>query len=244
LTNAKRWDEARAEYFTALNLNKKLVERLPALGMPEIELGGTYCNYGILILREGKASESLEWFDRAVQILEPIHKKKPNDAAAKLNLRNSFWSRAQAYDRLHKRVEALKDWDQTIALSLPAEQIPMRAARAILRLQEGLVAEAVEDANEVTKSENWTAEQWYNLACVYSVASAKLADKKPGHADRAMELLRTAVKTGFKNAAALKHDGDLDPIRDREDFKKLVNELEAQSTVAPAAPAAHQHNAP
>ena len=85
--------------------------------------------------------------------------------------------------------EALSDWDQTIALSLSAEQPPLCATRAMLRLQEGLVAEAVADANEVTKSENWTADQWYNFACVYSVASGKLPDKKWEYADRAMESL-------------------------------------------------------
>ena len=111
----------------------------------------------------------------------------------------------------------------------------------MLRLQEGLVAEAVADANEVTKSENWTADQWYNFACVYSVASGKLAKKKLEHADRAMELLRKAVKAGWKDAAHLKNDGDLDPIRDRDDFRKLVIELEAQSA---AAPAAQHHDAP
>ena len=170
-----------------------------------------------------------------------LHKRKPNDPAAKLNLRNSFWSRAQAYDRLRRRVEALRDWDQTIALSSPTEQPPLRASRAILRLQEGLVNEAVADVNEVTKSENWTADQWYNFACVYSVASGKLPDMKREHADRAMELLRKAAKAGWSDVSHIKSDGDLDPLRNRDDFKKLALELEAQSAATPTAP---QHDAP
>ena len=41
-----------------------------------------------------------------------------------------------------------------------------------------------------------------------------------------MELLQQAVKAGFKNAAHMKKDSDLDPLRDRDDFKKLLAELE------------------
>ena len=79
----------------------------------------------------------------------------------------------------------------------------------------------------MTKASNWTAGQWYDFACVYAVASAKIADKKQEYADRAMELLRQAVKAGYKDAAHMAKDPDLDPLRDREDFQKLLAELQA-----------------
>ena len=41
-----------------------------------------------------------------------------------------------------------------------------------------------------------------------------------------MDLLNHAVKAGYKDAAHMKKDTDLDPLRDREDFKKLMAELE------------------
>ena len=41
-----------------------------------------------------------------------------------------------------------------------------------------------------------------------------------------MALLQQAVKGGFKDDAHMKQDTDLDPLRDREDFKKLMAELE------------------
>ena len=40
-----------------------------------------------------------------------------------------------------------------------------------------------------------------------------------------MELLHKAVKTGHKNAAHMVKDAYLDPVRGREDFKKLLAEL-------------------
>jgi hypothetical protein len=46
------------------------------------------------------------------------------------------------------------------------------------------------------------------------------------YADEAMKMLQGAVATGFKDIEHLKKDDDLKPLREREDFKKLVKELE------------------
>jgi hypothetical protein len=55
--------------------------------------------------------------------------------------------------------------------------------------------------------------------------SGRFADKKQEYADRAMELLRKAVNAGYKDAAHMTKDTDLDPLRGREDFKKLMAEI-------------------
>ena len=57
------------------------------------------------------------------------------------------------------------------------------------------------------------------------VASGKAADKKQEYADRAMELLHASVKAGYKDAAKLAKDRDLDVLRERDDFKKLMQAL-------------------
>ena len=41
-----------------------------------------------------------------------------------------------------------------------------------------------------------------------------------------MALLKQAVAKGYKDAAHMKKDKDLDPLREREDFKQLLAELE------------------
>jgi hypothetical protein len=79
----------------------------------------------------------------------------------------------------------------------------------------------------------------YNTASIYSRSVAAVAPgKKPDelkpeerslrerYGARALALLRQAVKAGFKDAARVKRDSDLDPIRDRPDFQKLLRELE------------------
>jgi hypothetical protein len=68
------------------------------------------------------------------------------------------------------------------------------------------------------------------------VASGKIADKKQEYADRAMELLQKAVKAGFNDGAHMAKDTDLDRLRGREDFKRMVADLEKKSPPATAKP--------
>ena len=51
------------------------------------------------------------------------------------------------------------------------------------------------------------------------------------YADQAMAMLRDAVAKGYKDVDHLKNNKDLDVFREREDFKKLVAELEAARPV-------------
>ena len=92
-----------------------------------------------------------------------------------------------------------------------------------------MIAEAVDEVAELTKSSKWAADQWYDFARVYAVASWNIADKKKEYADRAMELLQQAVKAGWKDAAHMKKDPDLVALKDRDDFKKLIADVEAKN---------------
>ena len=51
---------------------------------------------------------------------------------------------------------------------------------------------------------------------------------KTSTADEAMKMLRDAVARGFKDAAYMKKDTDFAPLREREDFQKLLAELEGK----------------
>jgi hypothetical protein len=73
--------------------------------------------------------------------------------------------------------------------------------------------------------------------CLYSLASyapdydSKLtaedrARLKEQYIGRSIHYLRQAVAKGFRNAASMKNDKELDPLRSREEFQKLVHEAE------------------
>jgi hypothetical protein len=75
----------------------------------------------------------------------------------------------------------------------------------------------------------------YIAACLRGVTAAVIRKTDPSgeggkqadaEADQAMAWLKQAVTAGYKNAAHLKRDRDLDFLRDRADFTKLVAMLE------------------
>ena len=86
-----------------------------------------------------------------------------------------------------------------------------------------------------------TAETWENLkrsdanslfsaGCFRAVCAAVMREQKEEgadeQADKAMLWLKQAIAAGYKDAAELKKDTDLDPLRDRADFKELIEQLE------------------
>jgi tetratricopeptide (TPR) repeat protein len=85
------------------------------------------------------------------------------------------------------------------------------------------------------------------LQCVKLVQKdARLADAKRkelarNYADRAVELLRQAVKAGWNDAARLMHDPQLSPLRGREDFKKLIADLLSRARLRALAQVAENH---
>jgi predicted Zn-dependent protease len=145
-------------------------------------------------------------------------------------LRTSHGHRARAFDALKNYGEAAKDWDRVIELCPANEKMSLRASCAHSRVRAGMIVEAVAEVAELTKSSKWDSGQWYGFACVYSVASKTIAGaKKQEYADQAIVLLRSAMKAGYKDLSHIKNDSDLDALRPREEFKKLIAELEATS---------------
>jgi hypothetical protein len=95
---------------------------------------------------------------------------------------------------------------------------------------------AMAEVAELTRHPNWNAFQWYNFACVYALASGKTPNKSAENADRAMELLQKAVSVGYKNTERITKDADLDPLRDRADFKTLLDSLPRAKDSVPRSP--------
>ncbi len=71
-----------------------------------------------------------------------------------------------------------------------------------------------------------TLQGMYNFACTRALMISKAADRSK-QADVAMETLKQAAAAGFKDIEQIKKDTDLDALRGRDDFKKLLAELEA-----------------
>ena len=80
----------------------------------------------------------------------------------------------------------------------------------------------------------------FNGACAHAALAGLAGQDGAGvsaaegkaHADQAMALLRKAVD-GFRFITVIRTEGALDPLREREDFKKLLTELEQKLAAKP-----------
>ncbi len=61
-----------------------------------------------------------------------------------------------------------------------------------------------------------------------ALAADRRRDLAQSYTERALAELRRAVERGFRDAARMKKDPHLEPLRGRPEFKKLLSELEAK----------------
>jgi tetratricopeptide (TPR) repeat protein len=97
------------------------------------------------------------------------------------------------------------------------------------------IAGCQETADRWEELQRTDAESLYQSACFRAVCAAVIreTDGTPAgetnaiqQADQAMAWLKKAIAAGFTNVAHIKADKDLDALRDRDDFKRLLAELE------------------
>jgi hypothetical protein len=97
----------------------------------------------------------------------------------------------------------------------------------------GKAAEAVAEAEALTKDRAAPGIALYNAACIYGLAAAaaREAGEREAYAAQALTLLRRAQAAGyFKERKRVEHmnqDTDLDALRSRDDFKRFIAEVEA-----------------
>jgi serine/threonine-protein kinase len=231
--------EAEAEYRRALALRAQLAADFPTVPDYAVGLGSSYCNWGNLLRVRGESAVALEWYAKARAVLEPVLDKEPRWVRARLFLRHVHMGRALSLDHLGRYAEAVADWDQ--ALSLNDEKsgdgwLRLQRSVALARAgQRSQATTAVEALLQPVSADNATL---YDAACVYALAAGQAGkDATPNtssllaerYATRAMVLLRQAVQKGYKDAAHMKKDSDLDSLRPRADFRKLLQDLDATS---------------
>jgi hypothetical protein len=198
-----RLPEAEKDYDQALSIQKQLSAHFPNQPDRRNELAATFVNRALLHLKHGN-------WAAAKQLL--LEGRTHHLAALKANPQHPTY---REFYRNHLAV--------------------LTAAHAGLLEQ----PEAVRTA-ETCRNLGWSApEDAYSAACglslsVPAVAKHHKLDAKQREAaaqlysDAAMKALREAVSKGYKDVRNMKTDTDLNPLRQREDFRKLVAELEGK----------------
>ena len=90
----------------------------------------------------------------------------------------------------------------------------------------GEVDEAVETADSLASRPKVDPELQIELARCYAIASRTLPGQDSRRVEalrlRAMDCLRSAVKDGYRDRGYLGAEPDLGPLREREDFRTLL----------------------
>jgi tetratricopeptide (TPR) repeat protein len=239
LYQKRQFQEAEAAYRRALAITEKLIKDFPAIPAYSYQLGHVCVNMGNLVRDSGRPEAALEWYGRSMTTLQATFGKNPETVDERDSLRDASCGQAQALMKLGRDADAVKDWDRAIELDKGRDQPRFRLWRglALARTQKGDYAKVVADAVTLSQVKVAKDKAVYDAARVCALASAaikkdaKLADQ---YATRAVELLGKAREAGyFKEAIDVEHmqkDSDLDSLRSRDDYNKLVADLEAKTT--------------
>jgi serine/threonine protein kinase/Tfp pilus assembly protein PilF len=226
--------EAEAEFRRAITLLEKLVADLPTVPAYAVELGNCYFYLGQLVRNVGEDAASLGWFAKAIAVLQQTLRRGP-DVRARQCLCLSHAKRAIALTRLGKQADALPDWDRAFALAEGVLGPLCCLWRAEYRAYLGEHRKATAEAEAILQVSPPDADVLASAAYVFAAAAGKAGDGALGeaYAARAMALLKDAVTKGYQDVADLKQDPNLERLRARADFQKLVADLEAKQKPAP-----------
>jgi tetratricopeptide (TPR) repeat protein len=232
-----RTPEAEAAFRKAREILEPLAQKNPLVADYAISLGGIYCNLGDLARRNDKFQEGLDWFTLAIKTLKP----EQEYASARRFLHNTYFNRSLLWSAQDKFAEALKDLDRAIVLEGGLGEDRTRSERAVVLARQGQSARAVEEVNRLKGDRSKPTDRTlFNSACVHALASAAArgdpkippADRNrmaEDHAGRALNLLGQARAAGFFNVPVsvkeLRSVKDLDSLRPRDDFKKLLDDV-------------------
>jgi tetratricopeptide (TPR) repeat protein len=251
LRDTGRLKEAEQDFDQALSIQKQLAADFPSRPEFRQELAASHNNRGILLSDTSRLPEAEKDYDQALSIYKQLATDFPNQP----DLRNNLAATCGNLAQLHLQQGS---WATSKGLLLEGRPHLLAALKANPRhptyrqfyrnhlsrlaiVHAGLLEQ--EDAirtAETCRDLGWAPpDDAYDAACSLSLCVPivskhdKLDDKHRKAAarfygDAAMKLLHDAVSKGYNDVPHMKKDTDLDPLRQREDFRKLVAELEGK----------------
>ncbi len=171
------------------------------------------------------ATDEMGWLTRGYARMnsDPRAALDDFDQALKLNARSlaALQNKAHILSKLGKNEAAARTLDQ--AVDGYPDFVPARAGRGVLLARLGQREAAHKDAVECLARDNKPL-TIYQLAGIYALTSPK----NPEDRTQAFRLLSIALHKGV-GFDLLETDRDLDPIRDRPEFQRLVDAARARA---------------
>jgi serine/threonine-protein kinase len=240
--------DAEIEYRAALKEQQRLADdhRLPAY---RTELARTHNNLGVFLVDLGRPAQAETEYRAAVNLQRNLATESPD-------VPNHRYELAVTVVNMAKLRQAAGDCEQASALLREARPQIEEALRAypknseyrsayrdsLFTLGRILVSlgdhEAAAQVAEKLRTQGFEpANDNYNAACILCrlvpivIKDSRLPESKRNeqartYADKSLQNLGEAIRRGFNDGSQIKKEPDLDPIRSRDDFKKLLTKLE------------------
>jgi tetratricopeptide (TPR) repeat protein len=255
-----------AEQQVILEERKDLVGQGPPSPRFSGEVAGSAVVLAGLLLEAGRPAEALACVDGVLPAHEKIVRTEQDRAkaqaleqkeAAQVDLEPGQHESLQAFLRtrpIFPDSSLHRQWAMLLDRRATALARSGRRAEAVeaVRQAVGITSSLLFGSGPLLRSPGSAASLWaaiaewlgrlepcylYDLACHLALASTLPgANGWPNPADQAVWLLRGSVASGFDNPHKLRTDPALEPLRKREDFRKLVRDLEARDQARKGAP--------
>ncbi len=206
-------EEWLAQQRQILAERKALHEREPKVRQYEWEVGASAAMLSGLLTETGRADEALAAVEDELPRVQKLVADDERDSSMPpdVDSRNYFLRQVLA-ELLARKGEALSKTGKATD------------ARQAIR-------QAIAIIEDLCKQEPCYR---YDLAHHLTLASTMPGNAGVDHAaDRAIKALRDYIASGFDNPYKLRHDPRLEPLRQRDDFQKLVKELETRLAARP-----------
>jgi tetratricopeptide (TPR) repeat protein len=236
-------EDARDAYRRGMEITQKLAEAEPTSFKAQTDHIFSLSNLGRYQQRASLFDEAAASYERGLIILNRL------EQAGKLAARPKYvdWRKDLKKELAFCRVAPRAIADLDLALKQAPALVPrLLLLRIRVLAREGRHDDANTTADRLCDCKPTSPINLYNAACGYTLCvSATARDRPPEklsveeraarerYAARAVAVLRQAVEKGYKDLAHMQKDADLDPLRARDDFKKLLAGLEAKPKAAP-----------
>jgi serine/threonine-protein kinase len=249
LAQTNRPKEAEAAWERALAIQRLLADEFPNVPQDRSALGITLNDLGVRLYGWGRLKEAETALRDALAIRKGLVANFPNVsdyqntvAGTMVNLANLLRGQQQ-FSEARELLEEAQPHHQAALKANPSHT----AYRQFYRNNRSVLVETLaglgDSAGALQTAEQLSRLGWdpttdaYKAACAMSrcilavqsdvkLAETERARQVLAYTDRAAALLRQAVANGYRDVAQMKKDESLDPLRQRNDFKTLLDELE------------------
>jgi eukaryotic-like serine/threonine-protein kinase len=241
LTDQKKWADAEEPLRGAVAVMRKLTDTSPAVTRYREDLGRACLNDARLFRETGRPEEALDWFEKSRSELDTVLRTDSRLPFVRRDLRLGMEERAALLEELDRLAEAVPCWGRAAKLADEKDKPRYRLVWASGLARTGRPDQALAEVRQaITTGSVVKSITWLVCADAFAAAAAGGADagRKREYADLAVELVRKAVAGGYRDTDFLRSGDNMAVLRDRDDFKQLVAELEMRFPLPwPQAPA-------